>query len=371
MITREQKNRFIISRWQYAIGEKPLMEDVEYNQFYPQYKMEFPDDEYSTRVWSEDPCPIDLLKAVNREDLIRKVEIVYGSESMASIRTIEELQSKFGNLSSRTRVSMKVDGWNTQVNYYNGVPISANSRGRTGNNKETNAILSAVPKRISLMGKVKFVGESSIPNEKWEIFKAETGNKDQRASMSTVFAQGMTGMSNFAAFNIITEDEEFGDKYAKLKELGFETPKCMYVNNYQQLLKAIDILSKSKDRYHLLTDGLVVENDNTQIAVRLGAWAESDYLTYVTGYEQNHTPYGLSMVLLVKPIQIEGKEVSRVNITNISQIVQNKLRVGNPVAFVVRSSANPVINVSRSEQLFLEHQFSLDKYRQMIDDKLL
>lgn len=370
MISQEQRNRYIISRWQYALGEETLMSDAEYNLFNKQYIQEYPNDEYATRVWSEDPCPVDLLKEIGREDLIRKVEMVYGSESMSSIRTEDELYSKFRDLNIRTRVSMKVDGWNTQVNYYNGVPISANSRGRTGNNKETNVILSAVPKKISLLGKVKVIGESSIPNEKWDLFKEETGNKDQRASMSTVFARGMAGISNFSAFNIITENQEFDDKYAKLKELGFETPKYMYVNNYNQLLKAIDIMSKSKARYHLLTDGLVIENVNTQIAVRLGAWKETDYFTYVTGYEQNHTPYGISMVLLVKPVKIEGKEVSRVNITNISQIVQNNMKIGNPIAFVVRSSANPVINVSKSEQLYLEYQYDLEKYRQMVDNKV-
>lgn len=371
MISEEQRNRFIVSRWQYSLGEECFMSDQEYNQFYENYKKQFPDDFYSTHTWSEDPCPAKLLQLIGREDLIRKVEIIYGSESMASIRTEEDLSSKFYNLNKRTRVSMKVDGWNVQVNYYKGFPISANSRGRTGNNKETSAILSAVPKSIPIMGKVKFVGESSIPNEKWEGFKELTGNKDQRASMSTVFANGMENMCNFSAFNIITEDEQYEDKYKVLKELGFDVPKHMYVNNYTQLLRAIDIMSKARGKYHLLTDGLVIENESTQIAVRLGAWKESDYLSYVTGYEQNHTPYGISMVLLVKPIKIEGKEVSKVNITNISQIVQNNLRPGHPVAFVVRSSANPVINVSRSEQLYLEHQYNLDKYKEMIDNRLL
>lgn len=367
MISKEQRDRFILSRWQYAVGEQTEMSDAEYNDFYKRYINEFPDDIYSKRVWSEDDCPVELLRSIGREDLIRKVEIVYGSESMSSIRTESELYNKFSNLNERTRVSMKIDGWNTQVNYYNGKPVSANSRGRTGNNKETNAILSAVPKQIPYKGKMKVIGESSIPNELWESFKEQTGNKDQRASMSTVFAQGIVNMSNFSAFNIITDGEEVSNKYDKLKEFGFETPKCMYVNNYQQLLKAIQIMSKSKDRYHLLTDGLVIENSNTQVAVRLGAWTESDYLSYVVGYEQNHTPYGLSMVLLVKPVNIEGKEVSRVNITNISQIVQNNLQLGHPVSFVVRSSANPVINISRTEQLYLEYCHNLQEYKNLVD----
>ena len=368
MISQEVFEQYILSRWEYAIGVEPRMSDPEYNALHAILLQEMPDNEYVKRVWSEDPCPIELLKKYHREDLYRNIKIQYGSESIASIRSMEEVKRMFGNLNKHSRLSVKVDGWNTQNNYYNHYAISGNTRGRDTNFLDANVILDVIPKYIPLGKKVKVIGEAVIPNSKWEEFKMKTGNTGQRHSVSTVIANNQSEYLNIIAFNIISTDVELpADKYQALQSWGFKTPMFVWVNNYDELLAGIKMLGKFKDKLDYETDGLVLENEDTQIALRVGEWQEKDILTYVTGYSSNPTAYGLSMTLNVYPVKVNGATISNPNITNINIIVKNNLKVGSPVAFVMRASANPVINFTRTKLLQEEYEGRYEEYCKMIE----
>lgn len=362
-------DNYILARWQYSIGA-PEMSDMEYNELHRKMQKQYPDNEYVNRVWSEDPCPIELLKRIGREDLYRDISVVFGSESMESLRSDEEVRNVFHNLQEQTRVSYKVDGWNNQVNYYNGKIISCNTRGRATNSKESNVIMSVVPQTIPMLGRVKVIGEASIPNNMWELFKMNYGGNDQRASMSTVVAKHMVDFTSFKAFNIVSPDNELPrDKYQLLSSWGFKTPRFLMVSNYTQLLSAIQMLSKMDSSCDVLTDGLVVENSSTQLAIRVGKWQESSTHSYVLGYNEEYTPYGISMTLAIRPIKIGGKNISVLNITNVNQIIKNNLRIGYPVAFSLRSSANPVINATQTAELQDEYLGRYEEYCQHIDDE--
>lgn len=368
MVNQEILEQYILSRWEYAIGVTPSMSDAEYNSLHTLLKEEIPDNEYVKRTWSEDPCPIDLLRKYHREDLYRDIKIQYGSESIASIRSMEEVERRFSNLNKRSRLSLKCDGWNTQTNYYNKHVISSNTRGRATNSVDANALIDIVPKTISLDKRVKIIGEALIPNDKWQAYKARTGNSGQRHSVSTILANNDSEYLDLIAFNIVSTDVQVPeDKYQALQAWGFKTPMFMWVNNYQELLTAIKMLGKFKEKVNYETDGLVLENEDVQVALRVGAWQEEDILSYVTGYTQSHTPYGFSMTLNVYPITVGGKKISNPNITNINIIQKNELKVGSPVAFVIRSGANPVVNFTRTKLLQEEYEGRYDEYCEMIE----
>ena len=371
-ITNEMYENYILSRWEYAIGVEPRMSDMEYNEFHAMMLKEMPDNEYVKRTWSEDPCPVELLRKYHRLDLYRDIKIKFGSESIGSLRSMDEVEAMFKNLNKKTRVSLKCDGWNTQTNYYNGGVISANTRGRETNAIEANVITDVVPQKIPLGKRVKVIGEALIPNDRWKDFQLLTGNTGQRHSVSTILANNQAGYVKVMAFNIVSTDVEVPeDKYAALKEWGFETPMYVWVSNYDQLLNAIKMLGSMKDRVNYETDGLVVENADVQIALRVGAWQEEDLLSYVTGYTQSPTPYGFSMTLNVKPIKVNGVTISNPNITNINQIVKNNLKIGSPVAFVMRSGANPVVNLTKTLMLQEEYEDRYDEYRERVDKSVV
>ena len=267
----------------------------------------------------------------------------------------------------KSRLSFKIDGWNTRVSYYNGRIVDVQTRGRSGNNLDIRNTASLFPKTIPIMGRVAVTGEMSIPNNKWEAFKLLTGNTDQRASVRTALARNDIDYLTFSAFNIFIENntEKF-DQYTKLEELGFKHPFFVYVEDYQQLCSAMKYMSFINNGYELLTDGLVLENENIQYAIRLGAWEEHNMLSYVTGYEEGQGAYGVFLKILCNPIQVEGKTFSKISIKNIASIIENKLEIGSPIAFNLRSSANVVIDTIATRELQDKWYGNYDKFRESL-----
>lgn len=336
-------DEFLLARWFYLMGE-PRLSDIEYDKLEKEFKSKYPNDIHSKQSWSYDTPPVEQLKAIGREDLIINTTMGYMAESIASVNSEIEYEAKFGGLNRKSRLSFKIDGWNTRVSYFNGHIVSVESRGRNGSNLSMLNIASIFPKQIKYKGRVAITGETSIPNEKWPMYRAETGNTDQRASVRTAIARGDAHVLAFTAFNIFSEQEVFEDPYSTLVELGFTVPFYRWVSNKVELDAMVKYLSELSPYYDYLTDGLVIENENYQLAIRLGAWKEVVMSSRVTGYEINPGMYGSYLKVLCDPISIEGKTYSRISINNIASIVENNLKVGSPIAFSQRSAANVVID---------------------------
>lgn len=366
-MTLEEK--YILARWCYAVGED-YISDMEYHYIEEQIKKEDPHNEYLGRSWSDDPCPIELLKANQLERLIKNVEFIHKSESIRSIYDEETYLAQFGQLKEETFVSYKIDGWNTQINYYNGKPVSANTRGRSGNFMKAEIVLEVVPSKIPIMGKVKVTGEASIPKDKWRIYSLQTGNTSQRNSVSTVLANGDKDFISFKAFNIqIDQDEIKQDRYELLTKLGFTTPTRVKVNDFISLDKAIQILGIRDEKYNYPTDGVVVENSKGQIALRIYRWKEKCLDSFVTGYIENRGSYGDSMVVSIYPIIREGIKRGKVGVTNIKYIVENNLQIGFPIAFDIRSAADAVLNTTRTAQLQRIWEGRYVEYRKEVEER--
>lgn len=370
MFIEDLVERFIMARWCYLVGE-PFLSDIEYDALEKWYRETYPEDAYSTRSWSLDPCPVELLKKYNRIDLIITLTMGYAAESMESITTWDELRDYFLDLNEDTRVSFKIDGWNTRASYYNGRLVSFDTRGRSGSNKSALSIVDIVPKRIPIMGRVAITGETSIPVNLWATYKSMTGNVSQRASVSTAIANGDFEFLTFNAFNIFAEGGECNDvdQYTVLKKMGFSPPVFKMCNSYESLVKVIHLMSTLAKGYPRLTDGLVVENSNIQIAVRLGAWEEQVHASYVTGYEEKPGMYGTTIEVTFAPIQLGDKTCSRIPMTNVANIVENRLEIGSPIAFNIRSSANSVFDTTTTHELQKKWHGKYDRYRDYIDSK--
>lgn len=369
MYIEDLRERYIIARWCYLMSYS-FLSDMEYDALERQFKQMYPEDEYSKRHWPFDTCPKELLTKYSLTELICNPVMGYQAESIYSINNEQEFNMTFHSLNKRSRLSFKIDGWNTRVSYFNGILVKIETRGRSGNNLDINNIASLFPKRIPYGGRVSITGELSIPNSKWEQFKRLTGNQDQRASVRTALANSAVDFLSFLAFNIFIENvTETRDPYELLNELGFTTPRFIWVSNFEELKKGIQFMSYLNIGYGYLTDGLVIENDSMQNAIRIGAWQEQSMCSYVTGYEENQGMYGTFLKVLCRPITIEGKTFSKISINNIASIEENNLQVGYPIAFGLRSAANVVINVSETRELQDKWLSNLKGYQQMIDNK--
>lgn len=372
MFIEDMRERYIFARWCYCVGETYLS-DIEYDKLEKEFKELYPDDEYSKRSWSFDPCPKELLIKYDRQDLIKNLSLGYYAESIYSINNYQEYDSIFSNLNEPTRVSYKIDGFNTRVSYYNGEIVEYKTRGRSGDARMVNELMGIHPQKIPIMGKVAITGELSIPNKLWSSYKSITSNIDQRASISTMIARGDIDYASFLAFNITIDNVEEkeawlseSDQYALLKKLGFTTPKFAIVNNKEELDNALKSFGSKSKFYGYLTDGLVVENSTVQYAIRLGEWEEEVLNSFVVGYEDKPGMQGCSMVLKVHPTKDGDKTYSNISITNIANIVENNLQVGYPVAFNIRSAANVVIDVTATANLQREWAGKYDKFKEKV-----
>lgn len=371
MVIEDLRERYVFARWCYLVGETYLS-DIEYDKLEKEFRDKFPDDELSNRSWAYDTCPIELLRKYGREDLAKNLSMGYYAESIYSINTESEYEETFYKLNEPTRVTYKIDGFNTRVSYFNGEIVKYETRGRSGNSKDINAFKSIHPQKIPVMGRVAITGELSIPNKKWVQYKSLTGNVDQRASISTMIARGDVDYASFLAFNITIEDEKEkeawlkdADQYDVLKSLGFNTPRKAMVNNKTELDNALKLFGIQNKFYGYLTDGIVVENSHIQYAVRLGEWEEEVLSSYVTGYEDKYGMYGTATVLKVKPVVNNGKTYERISIVNLANIVENNLQIGSPVAFNIRSAANVVLDVTNTRKLQEDWAGKYDKFREM------
>lgn len=361
--------KYIIARWCYAIGED-YIDDIEYRCIDEKLKEEMPDNEYVKRSWSDDPCPIELLEKYGLTQYYRDIKFAYKSESIRSINTVSDVESQLRWLSEKSRLSYKLDGFNIQVNYYNGKPISAETRGRTGNSLNANTVMKIVPQEIPVLGKVKVTGECVIPNKKWTLFQQDFNNVSQRNSVSTCLANGLTEYLAFVAFNIQSEDAVLGDHYTLLKEFGFNTPMYVEVSNYEELKRGIELMGTRRKFYAYPTDGLVLENTRCQVALRVGEWQESVMKSYVTGYIENIGMHSIPMLVAVAPVvSQEGKTHREVSVTNLQYIIDNKLVVGSPIAFDLRSMAAPVLNTFVTAELQQQYEGRYEEFQQLVDGK--
>lgn len=363
-------DRYVVARWCYLMAQ-PILSDQEYDRLEREFKATYPDDVHSKKPWSFDECPVELLRKYSLTNLICNPIMGYQAESIYSINNWEEFTNTFRTLNKRSRLSFKIDGWNTRASYFNGVLVKVETRGRSGNNLDINNIAELFPKRINISGRVAVTGEMSIPNKVWDEFKSVTGNQDQRASVRTALAQSAVSYLSFLAFNIFIENgQEIDDQYELLNKLGFKTPRFIWVEDFESLKKGLEFMSYLNRGYGYLTDGLVIENDTVQLAIRLGAWEEHAMWSYVTGYEENQGMYGNFLKVLCKPVTVEGKTFSKISINNIASIIENNLQVGQPIAFSLRSSANVVIDTAETHMLQEKWAGNLAEYHSMIETNI-
>lgn len=361
-------DRYILARWCYGIGED-FISDIEYDHLHNRLKEAMPDNEYVRRSWSDDPCPMELLEKYGLQHLYRDIKFEHKSESIRSINTNAEFREIFSRLDEPSRLSYKLDGFNIQVNYYNGKPISAETRGRRGNSLNANAVLDIVPQSIPKLGRVKVTGELVVCNSEWERFKLETGNVSQRNSVATALANGMMEYTEFVAFNIQYDNETVEeDIYSLLRKFGFIVPYNMKVSDFSQLQNAMAELAELRESYNYPNDGLVIENTKYQLALRVGAWQEEEMQSYVTGYDENVGLHGNAMVVNVAPVVQDDRTIRQVSVTNLSYIIGCELQIGSPIAFDNRSMATAVLNVERTKDLHEKYAGRYDVYRRKIDN---
>lgn len=318
------------------------MSDAEYTVLQRAINATYRNNPYASRSWSSDPCPAAILRKYGYEHLIKAVVLSDKTESISSLNSHVEVRSEFANIAEPHILSFKLDGWNVQASYYNGVLINIQTRGRSTDAMDAGVIEPLIPKRIPVDGKVLVIMELLVPNDDFEYFKSKYGATSQRGAVSTALARGGDALTHVKALAHgvrCSEKIPHTKKLLTLREWGFDVPEFTVVNSYYELNDAIELMGKRNANYPYPTDGLVIEGASKVRAIRIGEWEEPIYKSYVTGYTESYGPHAIAVQLDIFPIKLPNSTQRCIPATNIARIMTYGLMPGAPVAFRIASSA--------------------------------
>lgn len=360
-------DQLVLSRWAYSIGES-IMSDAEYNLLIKAMKEMYPNSPYVNRTWSDDPCPVELLTRLGLQGWIRNVTLGDKTESIPSLNTNADVRKELVDFYGKGTMSMKHDGWHIQANYFNGRLVNMNTRGRIHDAIDANPLISKVPREIPVMGKVRVSMEATISWANFSYCARMFNNVSPRAAVSTILSKPeYVHLLDVHAFDIFGVDLQGKCKFEVLEEWGYPTPMWRYVENYADILRVLEELSEAKPSYPSPTDGAVFDGHKRR-AIRLLAWEEPIYYSYVTGYLDQYKMFRISPSVLIYPILRGGTTQRRVNMTNWQRIMDYELKPGAPVAFRVASDAVSDFDEAATRICHKQYAGRYEEFKQKVEE---
>lgn len=280
-------------------------------------------------------------------------------------------------------LSWKLDGLTIVLTYKNGDLYKAVTRG----NGEVGEVITAnartfknIPLKISYKGDLIVRGEAVITYSDFEkinaaIIDADSKYKNPRNLCSGSVRQldsSVTANRNvrFYAFSLVSsEDIEFNNSFENqfkyLKGLGFDVVEYKRVNK-DNILETIEWFAESIETNNIPSDGLVLTYDDIAYGTSLGRtakfprnaiafkWQDEIKETILREIEWSPSRTGLiNPVAIFDTIDLEGTNVSRASLHNISYVEDLKLGIGDRITVYKANMIIPQIaeNITRSGNL--------------------
>lgn len=271
---------------------------------------------------------------------------------------------------------LKMDGLTCSLKYIGGKLVSAETRGNglVGEDILHNAlVVKSIPNKINYTEELIIDGEIICKYDDFKEFENEYANPRNFASGSIRLldaAECEKRNLTFVAWEVIKGFEDFDFKYLRQKInyltlLGFTVVDNCITKNIEE---DIEMLKYFAQQHNYPIDGVVFKFDDIEYGKSLGEtghhfknaiaykFYDEEYETALLDIEWTMGRTGiLTPVALLNPIDIEGTEVSRASLHNIS-IMEELLKFmpfkGQKV-YVYK--ANMIIpQISRSEELFID-----------------
>ena len=317
---------------------------------------------------------------------LNKVEHNHPMLSLDKTKSVDAVKSFLGN---KDFICMaKMDGLTCSLRYLDGKLVSAETRGngQVGEDILHNAlVVKNIPKRINYQNELIIDGEIICTYKDFEPFAAEYKNPRNFASGSIRLLDSSECAKRnltFVAWDIVKGfDEEkensklltgyyskkLSDKLLKADALGFTiVPFEVNLSEYKNIEQIMEVVKKSSSMFPI--DGLVFKYNNCDEYIAAGKtdhhfkgglaykFYDEEYETTLLDIEWTMGRTGvLTPVAILNPIDIEGTEVSRASLHNIS-IMEELLKYApfkGQKVYVYK--ANMIIpQISRSEELFMD-----------------
>ena len=291
-------------------------------------------------------------------------------------------------------LSWKLDGLNISIRYSNGELEQAITRGngQVGEDITHNArVIKNVPLKVPYKGSFTVNGEAVITIPDFEELNAKEGGKYKNprnlVSGAMRLLSSETSATRPARFyalyaNIRSESvrdknpqmsilesvppNEFTKKSQKLEwliEQGFDIAHYKHVNA-TNLQESVHLFESMVQNFEIATDGLVLTFDDITYSARLGTtskfprdslafkWSDEIAETTLVSVEWNTSRTGLiNPVAIFEPVEIDGTQVSRASIHNVSILKHLELCPGDRITVYKANMIIPQIdeNMSKTE----------------------
>ena len=310
---------------------KPEISDKEWDNMY----FELQALENQTSIYYEDsPTQRVNYQVVNK---LNKVEHDHPMLSLDKTKDINVIKSFIGN---KNYIAMaKMDGLTCSLTYENGYLIKAETRGNglIGENILHNALqVKNIPNKINYKNKLVVDGEIICTYNNFKNFESEYKNPRNFASGSIRLLDSKeSAMRNltFVTWDLIegfTDNEFLSTRLIELKNIGF-TIVPFYCN--REIEESVTLIKEDCKTLEYPIDGLVFKYDLVEEYNAAGRtdhhfkgglaykFYDEEYETTLEDIEWTMGRTGqLTPVAILTPINIDGTEVSRANLHNISII---------------------------------------------------
>lgn len=359
----------------YYNQNKSLVSDEVYDALFGELKAM---EEETGIIYSNSPTQTVGYKVVSN---LKKVKHNHPLLSLDKTTEIDDAVKFIGNHAAV--VMAKMDGLTCSLRYYDGILVSAESRG-DGNIGEdiTHSVLTFVnvPKSIPFNGELIIDGEAIIDYDTFQYINENeyTEYKNPRNLVSgsvrqlntEVVARRKIKFIAWKLYNITTKEgvsllnESFSINLQILHNFGFDIVPYALVDNARKYLEfSIYTVVTMCKSLQFPIDGCVITFDDVAYGKSLGmtghhprhSIAYKFYQEYaettLIDIEWQTTRTGLiNPVAIFEPVEIDGTTVTRASLSNVSMIRDLELGIGDTIHVIKANQIIPKIteNITRS-----------------------
>ncbi len=305
--------------------------------------------------------------------------------SLDKTKEVDALVSWLGD--KKGLLSWKMDGLTVVLTYEGGKLVKAVTRG----NGEIGEVITAnartfvnIPASISYKGKLTIRGEAIITYSDFEKINASIVDADAKYKNPRNLCSGSVRQLSskitaersvrFYAFSMVEpEDRElldsfensFQKRFEYLSSLGFDIVEYMEVTA-ETLPETVRVFSEKIPDNDFPTDGLVLSFDDTAYGKSLGTtakfprdaiafkWRDEQAETTLRDIEWSPSRTGLiNPVAIFDTVELEGTDVSRASLHNITYVRDMKLGIGDRIKVYKANMIIPQLseNLTKSDSV--------------------
>lgn len=370
-------------RHEYYNLNSPSISDLEYDKKFDELKSLEDETKF---IISNSPTQTVGYEVVSK---LQKVEHPIPLKSLDKETDIVALRKFIGNINCL--LMLKNDGLTVELLYESGLLIQASTRGDSflGEDITHNAnTFKNIPKTISYLGKLRLAGEAIIH---WNDFNEMNENltDDERRKLPSgkyktprnLVAGSVRQLDSkicanrnvcFYAFNLLESDMGFKTKSEQLRwleSLGFAiTPYAMLTPNTLVLEESIKDMRDLAEEMNVPIDGLVCAMDDIAYGNSLGETAHHPLHSMAFKFEQEmetsilrDIEWQIGRTSVITPVaifdsvELDGTDVSRASVHNLSILRKLKLGIGDEIVIVKANQIIPQIvdNLTKSNNVIV------------------